>query len=179
MRKYQIAIAMLISGIGLSNALAATPNTPTSIGGVPIPTPPNNGQVMSNDAFKGKVDQFGAETTSKLNQTVQQQIKASASGSPQTPPPSSTSTSTNTQTAPGTDADSTSQTDSGGQPAAQPDNRPAMKPAAPVMPAAPQQSSQPASSADTYTGFGGTQPKQGNSSSSGSDKKSGGWNVGY
>lgn len=176
MRKKLQVMAVIISATFMSAALAADKTIPT-YGGATAPDPSSSGQIMSNDAFNAAAEKRGAETTKKLDQTVQQQLKSSTP-----PPPPSTSTAPASsqekaaQPAQGSDADAANMP-------------PKTQPAAPqaVQPVAPppiQQSSPPPASTDVYTGFGSGQSNQGNqksnSSSGGSqDGKSKNWNVGY
>lgn len=177
MRKKLQVMAVIISGTFMSAALAADKQIPT-YGGATAPDPQSSGQIMSNDAFNGTVEKRAAETTNKLSQTVQQQLKSST---PQ-PPPS-------TPSSPASSQDQAPQPAQSGDAANMPTKtQPPTTPQAVQPVAAPptQQSSQPPASSDVYTGFGSGQSNQGNqsnqksNSSGGSqDGKNKNWNVGY
>lgn len=172
MRKFLLVIAGVFAS-AVPIALAAPNQSPTSIGGVPIPSTANSNQVMSNDAFKGAVKQYGTDATNRINQSVQQTVK-SATGTGPAAPGSTPSTSTSSQqpaSAPKEAAEPENYDISQQQPAAN-------KPARTQGTAAPKQSQQPAAP-QTYTGFGsGGQTNQNNGNSGSSDKNSN-WNIGY
>jgi len=175
MRKILLVIAGVLSSV-MTIAHAAPNQTPTSIGGVAIPSTPNNNQVMNNDAFKGTVNQYGTDATNRINQTVQQTVKSATGTGPAAPVSSSSSSpsAASQQQPANTQQEQTEQENDDisqqGQPAS---NKPARTQGTPA-------SQQPASAPPTYTGFGsGNQDNQNNGSGSDSSGKSSGWNIGY
>ncbi|HTM63587.1 MAG TPA: hypothetical protein VL360_03700 [Gammaproteobacteria bacterium] len=174
MRKILLVIAGALTS-AMTIAHAAPNQTPTSIGGVAVPTTPNSNQVMSNDAFRNTVKQYGTDATNRINQSVQQTVKSSTGTGPTaTGSASSSSTSAPSQQQPANAQQEQTEQENyditqQGRPAS---NKPTGTQRSPA-------SQQPASAPQTYTGFGsGNQDNQNNSGGTNS-KKSSGWNMGY
>lgn len=140
-------------------------------------TSSTSSQVMTNDQFRSTVDSLGKQTKTNLSNQVDNQLKG---GTPVTPSPTVPAPGTATGTQPAAGNPPAPETAAPQEQQFAPPPPPGgMQGSAPPPPAGPP-SAQPGGS-QPYTGFGGTQPKQGGAAQGQGQQgnTSGGWNVGY